>query len=107
MSTLEQAPESSFLFYTGKASDKVYQAHLRQKDAGWVVDYGNGPRGGTLRTGTKTATPLAYEAARKIYVRSLLPRRPRRPRKAPNALAAEVSSPPFPRGLCTALWKTA
>lgn len=67
MSTLEQAPESSFLFYTGNGSDKVYQAHLRQKDAGWVVDYGNGPRGGTLRTGTKTATPLAYEAARKIY----------------------------------------
>ena len=67
MSTLEQAPESSFLFYTGNGSDKVYQAHLRQKDAGWVVDYGNGPRGGTLRTGTKTATPLAYEAAKKIY----------------------------------------
>ncbi|MDN8616516.1 ATP-dependent DNA ligase [Variovorax ginsengisoli] len=67
MSTLEHAPESSFLFYTGNGSDKVYQAHLRQKEAGWVVDYGNGPRGGTLRTGTKTATPIAYEAARKIY----------------------------------------
>jgi bifunctional non-homologous end joining protein LigD len=67
MSNLEQAPESSYLFYTGNGSDKVYQAHLRQKDAGWVVDYGNGPRGGTLRTGTKTATPLAYDAARKIY----------------------------------------
>ncbi|OUM01196.1 hypothetical protein [Variovorax sp. JS1663] len=67
MSTLEHAPASSFLFYTGNGSDKVYQAHLRQKDAGWVVDYGNGPRGGTLRTGTKTATPLAYKAARKIY----------------------------------------
>ncbi|VTU44925.1 ATP-dependent DNA ligase [Variovorax sp. RA8] len=67
MSTLEQAPASSFLFFTGNGSDKVYQAHLRQKDAGWVVDYGNGPRGGSLRTGTKTATPLAYEAAKKIY----------------------------------------
>ncbi|CAN7356817.1 ATP-dependent DNA ligase [Variovorax sp. LjRoot178] len=67
MSSLEQVPQSSHLFYTGNGSDKVYQAHLRQKEAGWVVDYGNGPRGGTLRTGTKTAAPLAYEAARKIY----------------------------------------
>lgn len=67
MPFLEQVPESSFLFYTGNGSDKVYQAHLREKDSGWVVDYGNGPRGGTLRTGTKTATPLAYDAARKIY----------------------------------------
>lgn len=67
MSSLEQVPQSSYLFYTGNGSDKVYQAHLRLKEGGWVVDYGNGPRGGTLRTGTKTATPLVYEAARKIY----------------------------------------
>lgn len=32
-----------------------------------VVDYGNGPRGGTLRTGTKTAAPVDYAAAKKIY----------------------------------------
>ncbi|CAN7774595.1 ATP-dependent DNA ligase [Variovorax sp. LjRoot290] len=67
MSTLEQTPQSSFLYFTGNGSDKVYQAHLRQKDAGWVVDYGNGPRGGTLRTGTKTASPVQFEAAKKLY----------------------------------------
>ena len=66
-SPISQAPESSFLYFTGNGSDKVYQAHLRQKDAGWVVDYGNGPRGGTLRTGTKTAAPVEYAAAKKIY----------------------------------------
>ncbi|KWT64999.1 MULTISPECIES: hypothetical protein [unclassified Variovorax] len=67
MSTLEQVPESSFLFFTGNGSDKVYQAHLRQRDAGWVVDYGNGPRGGSLRTGTKTAVPVDYAVAKKAY----------------------------------------
>jgi bifunctional non-homologous end joining protein LigD len=66
-SNLTPAAESSFLYFTGNGSDKVYQAHLRQKDAGWVVDYGNGPRGGTLRTGTKTAAPVEYAAAKKIY----------------------------------------
>ena len=65
--SLEQIPESSFLFYKSGGSDKVYQAHLRQKDAGWVVDYGNGPRGGTLRTGTKTSSPLDFLVAKKIY----------------------------------------
>jgi len=64
---MEQAERSSFLYFTGQGSDKVYQVHLRQKDGGWVVDYGNGRRGGTLSTGTKTSSPVAYEAALKIY----------------------------------------
>ncbi|MET3494639.1 DUF6891 domain-containing protein [Variovorax boronicumulans] len=62
-----QASQSSFLYFTGQGSDKVYQVHLRPKDDGWVVDYGNGRRGGTLATGTKTSSPLAFEAALKIY----------------------------------------
>ncbi|SEL55126.1 bifunctional non-homologous end joining protein LigD [Variovorax sp. YR750] len=64
---MEQAERSSFLYFTGQGSDKVYQVHLRPKDDGWVVDYGNGRRGGTLSTGTKTSSPVAYEAALKIY----------------------------------------
>ena len=67
MATTEPAPQSSFLYFTGQGSDKVYQVHLRQKDDGWVVDYGNGRRGGTLATGTKTSSPVAFEAALKIY----------------------------------------
>ncbi|MBJ2155162.1 DUF6891 domain-containing protein [Variovorax sp. IB41] len=62
-----QASQSSFLYFTGQGSDKVYQVHLRAKDDGWVVDYGNGRRGGTLATGTKTSSPVAFEAALKIY----------------------------------------
>jgi len=67
MANTEHLQQSSFLYFTGQGSDKVYQVHLRQKDDGWVVDYGNGRRGGTLATGTKTSSPLAYEAALKIY----------------------------------------
>lgn len=63
----EQGSQSSFLYFTGQGSDKVYQVHLRPKDDGWVVDYGNGRRGGTLATGTKTSSPIAFEAALKIY----------------------------------------
>ncbi len=67
MANTEPVSKSSFLYFTGQGSDKVYQVHLRPKDDGWVVDYGNGRRGGTLATGTKTSSPLAYEAALKIY----------------------------------------
>ncbi|MDQ0607524.1 hypothetical protein QFZ83_001695 [Variovorax sp. W1I1] len=63
----EQGAQSSFLYFTGQGSDKVYQVHLRPKDDGWVVDYGNGRRGGTLATGTKTSSPVAFEAALKVY----------------------------------------
>ncbi|MGQ2996644.1 ATP-dependent DNA ligase [Variovorax sp.] len=67
MSSTEPLAQSSFLYFTGQGSDKVYQVHLRPKDEGWVVDYGNGRRGGTLATGTKTSSPVGYEAALKIY----------------------------------------
>jgi bifunctional non-homologous end joining protein LigD len=67
MANTEQVSQSSFLYFTGQGSDKVYQVHLRPKDEGWVVDYGNGRRGGTLATGTKTSSPVAFEAALKIY----------------------------------------
>lgn len=67
MANTEPVSQSSFLYFTGQGSDKVYQVHLRPRDDGWVVDYGNGRRGGALATGTKTSSPLAYEAALKIY----------------------------------------
>lgn len=67
MATTEHLPQSSFLYFTGQGSDKVYQVHLRPREKGWVVDYGNGRRGGTLATGTKTSSPISFEAALKIY----------------------------------------
>ena len=37
MSSTESLSQSSFLYFTGQGSDKVYQVHLRPKDEGWVL----------------------------------------------------------------------
>lgn len=55
------------LFYQQGSSDKEYRMHLVPQDGGWVVNYEFGRRGSALRPGTKTATPLEYEAARALY----------------------------------------
>jgi bifunctional non-homologous end joining protein LigD len=55
------------LYFTEGSSNKVYQAHLRQKDPGWVVDFAYGPRGKALKTGAKTSEPVSYEQALKVY----------------------------------------
>ncbi|MNR71502.1 ATP-dependent DNA ligase [compost metagenome] len=55
------------LYYKDGRSNKEYHAQLQQKDAGWVVLFQYGPRGGTLTTGTKTKEPVDYEVAKKAY----------------------------------------
>jgi bifunctional non-homologous end joining protein LigD len=55
------------LYFRDERSDKEYHLQLLGKDDGFVVNYQNGPRGGTLASGTKTPKPLDYEAARKKY----------------------------------------
>lgn len=67
MTTLEQKSLEAHLWSTKAGADKLYNAFLRPKGDGWTVDYTNGPRGGTMRTGTRTETPLPYEAAHKVY----------------------------------------
>lgn len=49
------------------SSDKVYQVHLETADGGFVVNYANGRRGSPLKGGTKTTSPVAHDAAVKIY----------------------------------------
>lgn len=49
------------------SKDAVYQLQLVEVDGGFVVNYQNGRRGGTLAAGTKTKAPVSLEAARKIY----------------------------------------
>ena len=61
------APQSTHLWSTKNGADKVYNAFLRPKGEGWVVDYSNGKRGGTLQTGTRTGTPVSFDEALKIY----------------------------------------
>lgn len=58
---------STSLFYRDGASDKAYQAWMEAKDTGFTVNFAFGRRGSALQTGTKTSSPVTYEAARKIY----------------------------------------
>ena len=60
-------PEKITLFYRQEKSDKVYKASLEEKENGFIVNFAYGRRGATLRTGTKTQSPVTYEKAKKIY----------------------------------------
>ncbi len=55
------------LYYCEGSSNKTYQAAIEPKDGGFVVNFAFGRRGSTLQTGTKTAQPVDYATARKIY----------------------------------------
>jgi bifunctional non-homologous end joining protein LigD len=59
--------ESISLYYKDAKSDKEYHLQLVEMAGGWVVNYQNGKRGGTLTDKTFTATPVEYEVAKKTY----------------------------------------
>lgn len=59
--------EKITLFYCQEKSDKVYTASLEDKEGNYIVNFGYGKRGATLKTGTKTKIPVVYEKAKKIY----------------------------------------
>jgi len=63
----ETPSKSITLYFREGDSDKVYQACLQPKGAGFVVNFAFGRRGSTLQTGTKTAKPVDYQAALKVY----------------------------------------
>ncbi len=58
---------ASHLYYRDGASDKIYQAWIESKEAGFTVHFAYGRRGNALSTGSKTSSPVSYEAAVKIY----------------------------------------
>lgn len=58
---------ASHLYYREGGSDKVYQAWVEAKEAGFTVNFAFGRRGAALSTGTKTSSPVSYEAAMKVY----------------------------------------
>ena len=64
--------ESITLFFRQERSDKVYKANLEEKEGDYVVNFAYGRRGATLKTGTKTQAPVAYEKAKKIYDKLVL-----------------------------------
>jgi bifunctional non-homologous end joining protein LigD len=55
------------LYYRQGSSDKVYQASLEPQGELFVVNFAFGRRGSTMSTGTKTQTPVDYDAAKTIY----------------------------------------
>lgn len=59
--------ESMALFYRDAKSDKQYNVELVSVGDLYVVNFAYGRRGGTMKAGTKTATPLPYEQAKKLY----------------------------------------
>lgn len=59
--------QKASLYYREGNSDKVYLVNLTARAGGFVVEFANGRRGGTLRTGLKTPAPLPYEKAKKTF----------------------------------------
>ncbi len=57
------------LYYREGSSDKVYQAAIEPAGNQFVVNFAYGRRGATLTTGTKTSSPVDYDAAKKIYTK--------------------------------------
>jgi bifunctional non-homologous end joining protein LigD len=55
------------LYYREGSSDKVYQAAIEPRGELFVVNFAFGRRDSTLQTGTKTLTPVAFEAAKRTY----------------------------------------
>jgi len=61
------ALKSVTLYCTENGSDKVYKAEVAESGAAWVLNFWFGPRTGTLQSGTKTRSPVAKEAAVKLW----------------------------------------
>ncbi len=59
--------ENITLYFKQGSSDKIYKAELIEGEGGFLVNFAYGRKGSTLKTGTKTQNPVAYEKAKKIY----------------------------------------
>jgi bifunctional non-homologous end joining protein LigD len=59
--------EEVSLYFKDGSSDKEYHAQLEAKDSGFVVNFQYGRRGAALQSGTKTAQPLEFAKAKKVY----------------------------------------
>ncbi|WP_282076218.1 RNA ligase family protein [Maribacter aquivivus] len=70
--TIPTKTESITLFFRQERSDKVYKAYLEETEGNYIVNFAYGRRGATLKTGTKTQAPVAYEKAKKIYDKLVL-----------------------------------
>ena len=79
--------KSTTLYYREGSSDKVYQASIEPKGAGFVVNFAFGRRGSTLNTGTKTQLPVDERAAGLIFEKLV------REKKAKGYTEGEAGTP--------------
>lgn len=59
--------EQISLYFSEGSSDKEYHAQIVERDDGFVVNFQYGRRGSALAAGTKTASPVSFEAAKKVF----------------------------------------
>jgi bifunctional non-homologous end joining protein LigD len=69
MNAVMVAPERVTLYYREGSSDKVYQTAIEPAGGLFTVNFAYGRRGSTLTTGTKTSSPVDYDAAKKIFTK--------------------------------------
>jgi bifunctional non-homologous end joining protein LigD len=69
MNAVMEAQDRVTLYYREGLSDKVYQMAIAPADKLFVVNFAYGRRGSTLSTGTKTSSPVDYDAAKKIFTK--------------------------------------
>lgn len=81
--TMEET-QSTSLYYREGSSDKEYHVRLEAKDGGFVVNIAYGRRGSTLSTGTKTHSPVYYDAALLIFERLVREKRAKGYTTGPN-----------------------
>jgi bifunctional non-homologous end joining protein LigD len=60
-------PGKLTLYYRQGGSDKVYHVAIEPSGGGFIVNFAFGRRGSTLQTGSKTASPVDYPEAKKIF----------------------------------------
>jgi bifunctional non-homologous end joining protein LigD len=59
--------EETTLYFREGTSDKVYSCSIEESGSGFIVPFAYGRRGGTMNTGNKTAGPVSYAEAKKIF----------------------------------------
>ena len=59
--------EEVTLYFKEGASDKVYSCAIEESGCEFVVRFSYGRRGSTMTTGNKTASPVSYVEAKKIF----------------------------------------
>lgn len=60
-------PHIDLYYNDGYGSDKEYHLGVKKARGGYHVTFSNGRRGGALRTGTRTNTPVTYAEAVALY----------------------------------------